>query len=134
MSKADLLTGIIDSGGNVFGGTLPQAEVGGGYHIGYSDATAADFASAISTAGIRSGHYLVLNGNAAAAITAANSLILTPNEAQRLDTKLDDGNASNGSVRAFGAAGATGCAIAASGIYQEVQQGDECGLYIRIQG
>lgn len=131
MSAADLLTGIEAGGGNVFGGTLAAAEIGGGYHSGYSTGAATDFQNAEDTTGIRSGHYLVLNGNAAAAI-GATSPILTPNEAQRIDTKLDDGNGDTGSVRAFNNGTANSCS--AAGVYQEVQQADLCGLYIRIQG
>ena len=62
---------------------------------------------------------------------------MTPNQAFRIDQKLDDGVPGGGSVRAFGGVGvaAGNCGSAtATGIYNEKDAGKDCGLYIRIQG
>ncbi len=131
LSKADLITGITPSRGNVFGGTLPSADVNGGYHVGYSRATASgDFANIETFSDVRAGHYLILTGIPQAAITSA-SVMLTPNQAQRIDTKIDDGDGDDGSIRAYHDGNANTCSN--NGVYVEANTAQTCGLYIRIQ-
>ena len=89
----------------------------------------------MDTTGIRSGLYLHLYGD-----LLAGGPALTPNQAYRIDSKLDDGSPSNGDVRGespFGLGfglGPTQCFSAgAAGIYNEVVTGIDCELIIRIQ-
>ena len=60
---------------------------------------------------------------------------ITPNQAQRLDTKIDDGSPGSGSVRAGGSVGvgAADCAASVT-LYNETQSGNNCITYVRIQG
>jgi hypothetical protein len=74
--------------------------------------------------------YLSLVNTVAA--VAAGSEGLTPSQASRIDTKLDDGQPGVGSVVAIG--GATCGAAGAGGAYVTSSTSNLCGLYIRIQG
>lgn len=131
LSKADLLTGISSELGNVFGGTLPATDISGGLHIGHSRGTAAgDFQNIEDASAVRAGHYLVMTSEPQTAI-GPGSVSLTPNQAQRIDTKLDDGNGDDGSVRAYHNGTANACSNA--GTYVEANTDQVCGLYIRIQ-
>lgn len=123
LSAADLLTGIDQDGGTVWGGIYPGAPIRGTGLTPGSATTAADLTVDVTT-GARAGLYLTLSSDPAAA--AADGL--TPNQSARIDAKIDDGLAEAGVVRA----GGTGC-IAAN-IYDE-QLGDKvCFLQMRIQG
>jgi len=131
LSKSDLITGITSSRGNVFGGTLPASDVNGGFHIGYSRGTSEnDFANIEDITDVRAGHYLVMTGIPRNAI-GNESVNLTPNQAQRIDTKLDDGNGDDGSVRAYHGGVSNSCSSA--GVYVEANTSQVCGLYVRIQ-
>jgi len=130
LSKADLITGISPELGNVFGGTLPASDLNGGFHIGHSTGVAADFQNMEDTTNIRSGHYLTMTSVPASAI-AGTAVSLTPNQAQRIDTKIDDGNGDDGGVRAYHNGTADACSNA--GTYVEATTGQTCGLYVRIQ-
>lgn len=131
LSKADLLTGISTELGDTFGGTLPAADVNGGFHIGHSRGTsAADFQNIEDSTDVRAGHYLILTSVPQSAI-GDDSVLLTPNQAQRIDTKLDDGNGDDGSVRAYHNGTANACSNAGS--YVEANTAQTCGLYVRIQ-
>lgn len=127
LAAADLITNIDPTGPAAAWGTLyPEAKVSGGFHVGSSTGVAGDFAVPISAAGISQGLYLVLTQTPG----AVPAVTLTPNQAARIDTKLDDGVAGTGSTRAFGTAA---CATVAAG-YIESSAGTLCGLYSRIQG
>jgi prepilin-type N-terminal cleavage/methylation domain-containing protein len=131
LNAADLITGINPVAALTWGGQVPAGKINGGIDVGSTPggvllANGAEVA--LNTVG---GIYLYLHltpGTAAAAADAPFSA----NQAQRIDTKIDDGIATSGNVSAFGTAGT--CWIAASGIYNEATQGNNCGLYIRIQG
>jgi prepilin-type N-terminal cleavage/methylation domain-containing protein len=127
LSIADLIANIDPNGGAAAWGSLyPEAKVNGGFHIGSATAgTAAEFAGIINATGVSQGLYLTMTQTPGAAPAAS----LTPNQAQRIDTKLDDGVPGAGSTRAYG--GAT-CGTAAA--YAEVNAGNTCGLFTRIQG
>jgi prepilin-type N-terminal cleavage/methylation domain-containing protein len=128
MSQANLISGIRSDGGNLFDERLPSAKIGGGFHIGFSrTGQTGHFGQVDGATQLRSGHYLALNNNAGAAISAL-SATLSPNVAQRLDTKLDDGNGESGSVRAF--SGDESCST--GGVYNETESDGRCGLYIRV--
>lgn len=140
MAKADLMGGVDEGLGQVFGGYFPQANVSGsGFHAAFVNSSAADDEMpGLSVAGdgkniIRSGHYLSLHSSvqAGAAVTGdADSAILTPNMAARIDRKLDDGSATTGTIYSMG--NDEDCATE-EGTYQEATTDLVCGLYIRIQ-
>jgi prepilin-type N-terminal cleavage/methylation domain-containing protein len=133
LASADLLTGISPNavGGTAFGVNFPAAKIdGSGFFAGSSTNPAADLTTVVGTLGTGSGLYLSLV-NTVAGVTAASEG-LTPSQASRIDTKLDDGQPGVGSVVAIG--GAT-CGIAgAGGNYVTSSTSNLCGLYIRIQG
>lgn len=128
LNAADLLTGIVPST-DVPGGNFPAGKISNSViQVGYAGA-AADLAGAISTVGASAGHYLVITQPAGATVGAAAAAGLRPSEALRIDSKLDDGIPTTGSVRGLGAAtcgDATGYATATAA--------STCGLYVRIQG
>ena len=133
LAAAGLLTGV-DSGGAAlnptWGGSFPGTKVpGGGIWASSDPGVAADFLGAISAVGVPGGLWLTLLATPAAAPGAAAGLYLTPNQAARIDTKLDDGLPDQGTVRAFGAA-----TCGAVGAYAESLPGKNCGLYVQIQG
>ena len=75
----------------------------------------------------RAGHYMVLGTSAS---PAAASLV--PLEAARMDRKVDDGVANSGS--AGSSIIADTCSDAGTGVYQEAEQGEDCGFVVRING
>lgn len=119
-------------------GTNLAAEIDGNFFTGgYSTGAVGDFSLADQTVTYRGGHYLGLGASATGDYTAAGQEGLTPNEAARIDTKIDDGSPNTGSVRGMGNAGAavTDCrdADGAAGVYSEANTGDNCGVFIRFQ-
>jgi prepilin-type N-terminal cleavage/methylation domain-containing protein len=129
LSAADLVTGINANGGAEWGGAYPAAPIGGGFFPSYTTGDATHFLG--TQAGTRGGYYLTLTNTGDAAPTVGTG-VATPNHAQRIDDKLDDGLPGNGSVRAFG----TGCASedGIDGVYAGASGAKVCGLHIRVQG
>jgi prepilin-type N-terminal cleavage/methylation domain-containing protein len=139
LAAADLLTGINQNFGGggaaalTWGGDFPAAKTNGGIHVGSLAGNALP-TSAISivAASVRGGLYLSLDDNPNGAVSAATGA-LTANEAQRIDTKLDDGAPDAGSVFPAGTVG--NCTLAGPpASYNEAKQGLNCNLYVRIQG
>ena len=126
LSAADLLTGIVP-GSTAIGGNYPGAKINGVAILAGSATVPGNLTGAISTLDASAGLYLVLTDTIGA--QSATTLGLKPTEALRIDSKLDDGTAITGTVRARGA----NCADAA-GVYATNTAGQTCGLYIRIQG
>jgi prepilin-type N-terminal cleavage/methylation domain-containing protein len=137
LNVASLLTGIAPGNGaqyDVFGGNFPQAKVSGnGIYVGGTTGAAAlvNQIGAILPSG---GMYLTITGDPTAAAGAATTLGLKPDQALRIDTKLDDGAPDTGEVRPFGAAncGLAGAAGAA-GTYTTTNTTNSCGLYVHFQ-
>jgi prepilin-type N-terminal cleavage/methylation domain-containing protein len=133
LNASDLLSGVDPQGNDVWGDRYPEAEIGGGFHVGFNNGTLP--LSNVSQAGVaRAGHYLALHVNPAGAVDGAG--FLTPNQAFRIDSKLDDGAPHTGSVLAAGApAGGAGCAAVAGpgALYNESNDASLCNLYIRFQ-
>lgn len=128
LSAADLLTGIVPGpAAATIGGNFPGAKINGVAILAGSATVPGNLTGAISTTDASAGLYLVLTDTIGA--QSATTLGLKPTEALRIDTKLDDGTATTGTVRARGAS----CADAA-GVYATNTAGQTCGLYIRIQG
>jgi len=134
LNAADLLSGVDPQGNDVWGDRYPEAEIGGGFHVGFNGGTGALNTATIAINGQRSGHYLALHVTPGAAVNAAG--FLTPNQAFRIDSKLDDGAPLTGSVLAAGVpASPTGCATAAAApsVYNESFDAGVCNLFIRFQ-
>ena len=122
------MTGINPALLLTFGGQFPVAKLNGGITPGTAAGNALlNNALGITAANTQGGLYMLLDNavNVAAPATGA----ITANEAQRLDTKIDDGVPTSGSVFPGGAA-----ACIAAGAYNESVQGQNCNLFVRIQG
>lgn len=131
LARAGFITGI-DGNQDVsqFEVTLPEAEIGGGWQVGTTTGVAGDFSALIPTVPPVppvGGTYLVHVVN-----PGVPGDSLTPNQAQRLDTKLDDGNATTGTVVA-GAGTIGNCWVAANNEYNEAIPTNSCRMHIRIQ-
>lgn len=128
LNLADLITGVDMSGVGNFGESLPSAPVGGGFVVGYTNTGAITNSNGTG----RGGHYIVLRNAGGVAGAGAT---LTPNQAARIDNKMDDGSPNQGTVVAIGTAGAAGCHSAAgiAGVYNENLQGLLCDIAVRIQ-
>lgn len=126
LAAADLISGVvIDDDVVAFGVMLPEAKVGGGFWLGHTRDGSAEGVTA-GTDGMRAGHYLVFSGDPGENADAPSDL--TASQAGQIDRKLDDGDASTGSVRGVG----DDCADA--GVYDESDDSSSCGMYIRVQG
>jgi prepilin-type N-terminal cleavage/methylation domain-containing protein len=133
LNAAQLLTGINPAAAVLasWGGAYPAAKVNGGLLAGSVAGGAGGGAlsnmQGMAAANVLSGLYLSLNNNPAAASDAVGSI--TANEAARLDTKIDDGTPISGSVFPGGAA-----ACIVGNLYNESVAGNNCNLFVRIQG
>jgi hypothetical protein len=127
LAAADLVTGIAQDGTGAFGDIYPEAEVGGGWHAAYWGGGALGAA-----ANARQGHYLTLTVTAGAAPGAAQGTLITPNQAFRIDNKIDDGNPQTGTVFPTAAGGAgTECVLA--NVYAEALDSNNCEMVVRFQ-
>lgn len=124
LGAADLITGI-NPGTETWGGNYPVAKIAGGFHPSWTNGTAGDFVDNGTNA--LGGFYLTITSDAGAAPTDGTGP-LSPNQAARIDARIDDGQPTAGSVRAFG----TDCLD--TGVYDEQLPNKVCGLHIRFQG
>ena len=138
LNAANLLTGIVPSAaaGNVWGANFPEAKItGNGFQASSSTGAIAQFTGIIGATVPNSGLYLTLLS--AVGAPAVGTVNLKPDEASRLDTKIDDGAPDTGDVRAFGVATAAGCGTAGAagvaGVYSTSITSAQCGLYIHTQ-
>jgi prepilin-type N-terminal cleavage/methylation domain-containing protein len=128
LSAADLITGINPALLLTFGGQFPAAKLNGGITPGtLAGNVVPNNGLAIPAANVMGGLYLSLTNAANAAVPATGAI--SANEAARIDTKVDDGVPGSGSVFP---AGAAACINGAA--YNESVQGQNCNLYVRIQG
>jgi prepilin-type N-terminal cleavage/methylation domain-containing protein len=118
LSAAQLVTSVAQDGTAGWGDIYPEAKVGGGFIPGYTNGAAVG-----ANANPQAGHYL---GLVLAPGAGANNAV-TPNEAQRIDTKIDDGVGTLGI--AFGGNAACGTATG----YNEANQSEVCDMAIRFQ-
>lgn len=145
LNAASLITGISPSAValTAFGSNFPAAKItSNGFGIGSTSVppNVADFPGELGIAAATlpsPGVYLVLTGSLAAA-QAAGTGGLVPDQALRIDTKLDDGVPDTGEVRAFGvvgaAAGSCGTTVAGTGgVYATIGTSAACGIYIHSQ-
>jgi prepilin-type N-terminal cleavage/methylation domain-containing protein len=141
LGVANLMTGIIPTAaaaGEVFGANYPAAKISGvGFQASSSTGVIGNFTGIIGATVPNSGLYLTLQTVVGAPSVAATALGLKPDEALRLDTKIDDGAPDTGDVRAFGTAGAAGCGTAGAagvaGTYATNITSAQCGLYMHTQ-
>ncbi len=108
LQAADLIAGVNAAG------TLPSEINGAIWNFGYSGGGAIGV-----LANARSGHYITLGAGT-----------ITPLEAGRIDRKVDDGVSNTGSV----GSDVAGTCSNAAGAYLEVNQADNCGIAVRING
>jgi prepilin-type N-terminal cleavage/methylation domain-containing protein len=128
LNAADLITGINPANGPAWGGEFPMAKVNGGLHVGtLAGGAVPNNGLGILAANVVGGLYLALHNTPNGAVAATGAF--DANTAQRIDTKIDDGVPTSGNVFPAGAA-----TCIAAGIYNENVQGQNCNLYIRIQG
>ena len=139
LSAANLITGIVPgaAGSTALGVNFPEAKISAnGFQPGSSTGVIGDFPAIIGATVPNSGLYLTITN--AIGIPAIATAGLKPDEALRLDTKIDDGAPDTGDVRAYGTAGANNCAVAGAagvaGSYSTNITSAQCGLYIHIQG
>jgi hypothetical protein len=116
----------------------PGAISGTGFFVGGVSGAAA-LVGQIGAVLPSGGMYLTLTGSPTTAVTAATSLAtgVKPDQALRIDTKLDDGSPDTGEVRGAGAASAAaGCGLAgaagAGGTYSTTIATNACAPYIHI--
>lgn len=136
MNAADLVSGLDPNRtGGGWGAIFPGAKIGGGFTVAYfaGNATMPNQQNG-TAANVRAGHYLALyNSLAATGLPAPVDAVgfLTPNQAFRMDSKIDDGVPNSGAVVAAG--GAT-CTLAGPPVsYNEAIASSVCNLYIRFQ-
>lgn len=128
LRAANLISGgFTGEATDTFGTAFPQAEAGGGFQIGHTTGTVTGF----DGGQLRVGHYLSING--AVADVGAATGALTPSQAGRIDSKLDDGAANSGSVVAQEDAGEC-VAAAGDAVYAEAETDFVCAIAIRVQG
>lgn len=137
LNAASLLTGITpgNDGALGIGVNYPAAKLSGNGIQAGSALVVGDLVAATDNTGASSGLYLTITNTIG--LQAATTTGMRPNEALRVDAKLDDSNPNTGGVRAFGgAAGAATCAnqVGAAGIYNTNLGAALCGVYVRIQG
>jgi prepilin-type N-terminal cleavage/methylation domain-containing protein len=139
LNAANLLTGIVPNAaaaGNNWGGNYPEAKItGNGFIASSSTGAIGQFPAIIGATVPNSGLYMTLTSTVGA--PAIGTVNLKPDEASRLDTKIDDGAPDSGDVRAFGVAAANGCgqagAAGAAGTYSTNITSAQCGLFIHAQ-
>lgn len=120
LSAADLIGGINPSlPAGTWGGIYPEANIAGGFLAGYTAG-----GNIGGNANTRRGHYLSLVLDPG----AIGSNTLTPSEAYRIDSKMDDGTPDAGAVFFGGNA-----ACAAGGVYLENATQAVCDLALRIE-
>jgi prepilin-type N-terminal cleavage/methylation domain-containing protein len=138
LNAANLLSGIAPGAATstAIGVNYPAAKVSNNVLIAGSSpqGLAANFGGLIGTVNPQGGLYLAILNSVAA--PAAGTAGLTPDQALRIDTKLDDGAPDTGNVRAFGGAtcGLAGAAGGAAGAYVTSTPTIACGLFDHIQG
>jgi len=131
LSAAGLITGI-NAAAPVpasWGGAFPATKFGNnssGYSVGWASGTAALNNSSELQADTRAGTYLAIHRIAGQA--PGGDPGLTPNQAQRIDSKIDDGIPSTGTV-----AGSNGTCVASATVYNEQLLTPNCVSYIQIQ-
>ncbi len=137
LAAADIIGGVVPNSA-VMDASLshPEFPANGalrvGFHPGGAVATGATMLAATPA-----GTYLNSTLDLAAAAGAASTPALSPSQAFRIDTKIDDGRPNTGTVLGVGTVGAavTACAAANTPVadYSTAQTGLNCNVYMRIR-
>lgn len=128
LAAADLISGVATNNRTMtFGSALPEAEIGGGFWIGYTNNGTAQG----GVANMRPGHYLVLNSTPANASTVTSGV--SASNAAQIDRKLDDGLPNTGGVQATTGTACRVGGAAATARYNEAVDATNCTVYIRSQ-
>lgn len=139
LAQADLISGIatnqaLEGANPAFGISHPQARIAGGFIVGNVDGATAQPGSTM-TAGYPAGLVTVLVNSPTTALgTTTGDQALSAARAQQIDTKMDDGRPSAGSVQAYGVAASCLDGTAPDLNYVGTVTANDCGLIIRIQG
>lgn len=144
LSAAEFLGGVDPTpnaaAAPVAGDTVPDLDIGNGTALKIGFSLDGDLDQRTATAAARRGHYVLIGASPEAAADTANTPSLLPNQAQRVDTKIDDGRPNTGSVLGLGAVNDCSAANPAGGaggdpdaIYNEANTAVQCGLYMRVQ-
>lgn len=124
---ADLISGVTPNAAAnnpAWGETYPSSNMGGGFHIAYSNGTANIGGTVLSYA---NGHYLRLqNSVGTAPTTAAGQQVMSPLRAAQIDRKMDDGAPNQGIVLGHGNDSCTGNS------YSETVTQKNCNLLVGI--
>ncbi len=118
LAAADLVSGVVPTGGQTFGGLFPAVKAGGGLWVAYSGAAIANTTLAAGR------HYASLAG--AIGANAAGTGVLNATAAAQIDRKIDDGLPQLGSYQTFGATCINGTA------YDEATGAGTCTSYTRV--
>ena len=128
LNAADLMTGINPASGFVWGGQFPAAKLMAGLHVGtLAGGAVPNSGLGIAAGSVMGGLYVALHNTPDGAVAALALLTLTR---QRIDTKIDDGVPTSGNVFPAGAAWPVSLPVFTT----KPSQGNNCNLYIRIQG
>jgi hypothetical protein len=139
LAAANLITGIQPGASSaVIGQNFPAAKIdGNGIQPGTTTASPLALAGAVGTLGTNGGLFLAITPTIGPQAAAGTSEGLKPNEAYRIDSKLDDGSPGTGDVVGIGSAGVAvgNCGAALQGgQYATGFAAQTCGLYVHIQG
>ena len=135
LAAAAIISGVNPALGAVWGGDFPAASIGGGFQVGYyAGGVAPQFGLINAAIPVRAGHYLALHNapNGGVGRTMATGTDITPNQAFRIDAKLDDGNPLTGSIFPAGGNGAGALVCVNVNVYNETFDTNVCNLYIRF--
>lgn len=128
LSVANLVTGLQvqpAAASRVVNGDYPAAKIDTA--VIFAGWKNGNIAGAIGNKGTNDGLFLTLNGK----IGNADDAGLKPNEALRIDTKMDDGAPDAGDIVGGGAT----CSVAGPPVaYDTTQNSDICSLFVHIQG
>lgn len=130
LAGANLISGVRSGANPVapeWGSTHPAAKIGGGFHVLSANEPAIPAGNNPAA-----GAYFILRSRATGDPhpTTPGIEVLTPTQAERIDLKMDDGNAREGGLRCDDASGT--CSTNATGIYQSGSRKD-CLMIFSIE-
>lgn len=132
LALANMLTGNVNpsAAGWAAATAVPDFNLGGKMFV----ANAAGAQTGIDGASALTGHILAAGSANLGAVMGVETIRVS--FIQGIDNKMDDGQPNAGSVRATGTAGAaaTDCYTAAgvAGVYNQAQDGNACGVMVRV--
>ncbi len=135
LSAADLLGGVNPGAAEDGLENVLEAEITGlSFFVGHTIDSAGGVPAGVFAANPRPGHYLVIRNPSfdQAVGGAVGEDGLSANEAQRIDSKMDDGLPESGSALAGGNAACT-AVVGGEEIYNEADPDENCAIFIRMQ-